>query len=41
MADCRPSDTPVDTSGKLSTTTTGTPLSTADASDYQSLAGAL
>ncbi|XP_066334217.1 uncharacterized mitochondrial protein AtMg00810-like [Miscanthus floridulus] len=40
MADCRPSDTPVDTSGKLSTTT-GTPLSTADASDYWSLVGAL
>ncbi|XP_066375187.1 uncharacterized mitochondrial protein AtMg00810-like [Miscanthus floridulus] len=40
MADCRPSDTPVDTSGKLSTTTR-TPLSTADASDYRSLVGAL
>jgi hypothetical protein len=36
MADCQPSDTSVDMSRKLSTTT-GTPLSTTDASDYQSL----
>jgi hypothetical protein len=40
MADCQPSDTPVDMSGKLSTTT-GTPLSTTNALDYRSLVGAL
>jgi hypothetical protein len=40
MSDCRPYDTPVDTNAKLSTTA-GTPLSTADASDYRSLVGAL
>jgi hypothetical protein len=40
MSDCRPCDTPVDMNGKLSTTAE-TPLSTADASDYRSLVGAL
>jgi histone deacetylase 1/2 len=40
MADCRPSDTPVDTSGKVSGND-GTALSTADASDYRSIVGAL
>jgi hypothetical protein len=40
MTDCRPCDTPVDTAGKLSSNA-GSPLSTADASDYRSLVGAL
>lgn len=40
MADCRPSNTPVDTSGKVSEND-GTPLSTADASDYCNIVGAL
>ena len=40
MADCRPSDTPIDTAGKLSGAA-GSPLSSADASDYRSMVGAL
>jgi len=40
MTECRPCDTPIDTAGKLSSDS-GSPLNTADASDYRSLVGAL
>jgi hypothetical protein len=40
MTDCRPYDTPIDTTGKLSSDT-GSLLNTSDASDYRSLVGAL
>jgi len=40
MTECRPCDTPIDTNGKLSSDS-GSPLNTADASDYRSLVGAL
>ena len=40
MTECRPCDTPIDTNGKLSSDS-GSPLNTADASDYCSLVGAL
>jgi hypothetical protein len=40
MLDCRPCETPIDTAGKVSGND-GTLLSTADASDYRSIVGAL
>jgi hypothetical protein len=40
MTECCPCDTPIDTNGKLSSDS-GSPLNTADASDYRSLVGAL